>query len=209
MKCEQRYDELIQSFVDGEASEEEREELKRHLSSCPECTERLNELKKVVAYVESSSHIEAPLGFTDAVMANLPEKKSVSKWKLWMRRHPFLVAAAIFVLLMSTSIQAVWNPSEDQVVVTGPGQVIIDQETGNVLVPEGEVINGDLVVRNGQLQVEGEINGNVLLVNSESYLASAGHVSGEINEVNQALDWVWYHVKGFMKEVIAITKREE
>lgn len=73
----------------------------------------------------------------------------------------------------------------------------IDQKSGLVVVPKGEVIEGDLTVRNGELQIEGEVRGNVLLVNSEPFYASAGSVSGEISEVNQALEWVWYHIKNF------------
>ncbi|MCM3763105.1 anti-sigma-W factor RsiW [Alkalihalobacillus oceani] len=206
MKCEQHYEELIQAFLDGEATQEEKEQLDAHLAQCPSCRQRFNELKKVIAFVQSSSHIEAPSGFTEGVMARLPERKSTSKWKQWTRSHPLLVSAAVFFLLMSISISSLWQGNDEQVVVTGPGHVIIDQEKGKVIVPKGEVIEGDLVVRNGTLEIEGEVQGNVLLVNGDAYYASAGHVSGEIEEVNQALEWVWYHIKGFFKEVVAIVK---
>lgn len=205
MKCKQHYEELIQNVLDGEATEEEKKVLDRHLRECNSCKQHLHELKKVIAFVQSSSHIEAPLGFTDLVMAKLPERKPVSKWKQWTRKHPVLVSAAVFFFLMLASISSLWNTGEEQVVVSGSGHVQIDQESGRVIVPEGEVIKGDLVVRNGELQVDGEIQGNVLLVNSEAYFASVGQVSGEISEVNQALDWVWYHLKSFAKEVISIT----
>lgn len=204
MKCEQRYEELIQAFIDGEASEEEKKQLDVHLANCPSCRQHFDELKKVIAFVQSSSHIEAPTGFAERVMGRLPERKQASKWKQWTKKHPILIAVAVFFLLMSASIASLWSTEDEQVVVTGSGQVVIDQESGKVIVPEGEIIEGDLVVRNGSLQIEGEIRGNVLLVNSEPYYASAGHVSGDIDEVNQVLEWVWYHVKGFFKEVVAI-----
>ncbi|TWI54124.1 anti-sigma factor family protein [Halalkalibacter nanhaiisediminis] len=206
MKCEQHYEELIQAFLDGEATEGEKEQLDAHLAHCPSCRQHFHELKKVIAFVQSSSHIEAPAGFTEGVMAKLPERKQASKWKQWTRQHPILIAAAIFILLMSASISSLWDNGDEQVVVTGSGQIVIDQETGKVLVPEGEVIEGDLIVRNGSLQVDGEVRGNVLLVNSEPYLASAGHVSGDIDEVNQVLEWVWYHIKGFFKDVVTIVE---
>ncbi len=209
VKCEQHYEDLIQAFLDGEATKEEKMQLDAHLSHCPSCRQHFHELKKVIAFVQSSSHIEAPVGFTDGVMAKLPERKQVSKWKQWTRKHPLLVAAAIFFLLMSASISSLWGGGDEQVVVTGSGQVVIDQETGRVIVPAGEVIEGDLVVRNGTLHVEGEIRGDVLLVNSEPYYASAGHVSGEIDEVNQVLEWVWYYVKGFFKEVVTFVEQDK
>ncbi|KHF37870.1 anti-sigma factor family protein [Halalkalibacter okhensis] len=208
MKCEQKYDELIQKVVDSEATDEERKQLDQHLTSCASCRQHLHELKKVIAFVQSASHIEAPPNFTEGVMARLPERKKTSKWKQWTRKHPLLVSAAVFFLLMLASVSSLWNTGNEQVAVTGSGKVQIDQESGRVIVPEGEVIEGDLVVRNGLLQVDGEVQGNVLLVNSESYYASVGHVSGEIQELNQALDWVWYNVKNFFKEVVSITNNE-
>lgn len=206
MKCEHYYEELIQNVLDGEATEEEKKIFDHHIRECASCKQHLHELKKVIAFVQSSSHIEAPLGFTETVMAKLPERKQMSKWKQWTRKHPLLVSAAVFFLLMIASISSLWNSGEEQVVVSGSGHVKIDQESGRIIVPEGEVIVGDLVVRNGHLQVDGEIQGNLLLVNSEAYYASVGQVSGEINEVNQALEWFWYHLKNFIKELISITE---
>jgi anti-sigma factor RsiW len=208
MKCEQQYEELIQKVVDGEATLEEKKQLDDHLTTCPSCKQHLHELKKAIAFVQSSSHIEAPAGFTENIMAKLPERKPVSKWKQWSRKHPLLISAAVFFFLMLASVYSLWNSNDEQVVVTGSGQVEIDQESGKVIVPEGAVIKGDLVVRNGQLQIDGEVQGNVLLVNSESYYASVGHVSGEIHELDQVLDWVWYHTKHFFKEVISIADKE-
>ncbi|ARK28563.1 anti-sigma factor family protein [Halalkalibacter krulwichiae] len=209
MKCNEYYEELIQKVVDEEATIEEKKLLDQHLKGCECCKQHMHELKKVIAFVQSSSHIEAPIGFTDSVMGRLPERKQVSKWKQWTRKHPILVSAAVFFILMVTSISSLWNSGEEQVVVSGSGHVQIDQESGRVIVPEGEVIKGDIVVRNGQLQVDGEIQGNVLLVNSEAYYASIGHVSGEIHEIDQALEWTWYHIKQFLKQVIPVAEQRD
>ncbi|MDT8862772.1 anti-sigma factor [Alkalihalobacillus sp. MEB130] len=208
MKCEQHYEDLIQKVVDCEATEEEKKQLDAHLTTCASCKQHLHELKKVIAFVQSSSHIEAPAGFTEGVMAKLPERKRVSNWKQWTRKHPILVSAAVFFLLMFASLASVWNAGNEQVAVTGSGNIQIDQASGKVIVPEGEVIQGDLVVRNGLLQVDGEVQGNVLLVNSEAYYASVGHVSGEVQELNQALEWVWYNIKSFVKDVVSINNDE-
>ncbi|GAE37127.1 anti-sigma factor family protein [Halalkalibacter akibai] len=208
MRCGEYFEELIQKVLDEEATEAEKKAMDFHIKSCESCRNHLQELKKVIAFVQSSSHIQAPEGFTENVMAKLPERKQVSKWKHWTRSHPLLVSAAIFFIMMLASVSTLWNSGEEQVVVTSSGHVQIEQESGMVVVPEGEVIKGDVIVRNGKLQVDGEIHGNVLLVNSEAYYASVGHISGEVHEVNQALDWVWYHLKSFFKEVMSITERE-
>lgn len=205
MSCEQHYRTLIDKYIDGEATAEERQELNEHLETCDACFEYMLEVRKVVAFVQSASHVQAPEGFTENVMKNLPKRKQTNRFKVWMRRYPLAVAAAVFVLLMSTSLFSMWSSDGEHVTVTGTGNVSIDQESGRVIVPEGEVIQGDLVVRNGELVIEGEVQGNVLLVNSSQYLASPGSVSGEIDEVNQILDWIWYHTKKFFTKVIDIS----
>ncbi|MCK0473767.1 anti-sigma factor [Halalkalibacter sp. APA_J-10(15)] len=208
MTCEKQYDKLIQAYLDEEITSEERKQLNEHLAECEECRRRVQELKKTIAFVQSSSHIAAPSNFTSAVMNQLPERKQTSKWKQWTRRHPVIVAAAVFFLLMAMSLSTMWN-DENELVVRGSSQLSINQENGVVIVPEGEVIEGDLTIQNGKLQIDGEIQGNVLLINSETYYASAGHVSGDIHEVDQALEWIWYHTKKFFKDVIAITNGEK
>ena len=64
-----------------------------------------------------------------------------------------------------------------------------------LLVPEGEVVKGDVTVRNGKLIIEGEVDGNVTVINGERYMASAGKVTGEIEEINEVFEWIWYHIK--------------
>ncbi|GAF65209.1 putative transcriptional regulator [Bacillus sp. TS-2] len=208
MKCEPKYNELIDKYFDGEATSQEKLELYKHIEDCQDCREHVNELRKAIAFIQSASHIEAPGDFTDKVMARLPERKMSSKWRGWLRKHPIVAAASVFFLLMSASVLSIWFDSQDDLYVSGPGNVIVDNENRTVIVPEGEVIKGDLTVRNATFINEGEVLGNVLLVNSEPYYASAGRVSGEINEVNQALEWVWYHMKQFFTEVVSFTSEE-
>ena len=68
-------------------------------------------------------------------------------------------------------------------------------EDHTVVVPEGEVVNGDLTVRNGDVKIEGKVTGNVTVINGKQYLASAGNVTGEINEIDEAFEWLWYQIK--------------
>ncbi|WP_059103185.1 anti-sigma factor family protein [Shouchella shacheensis] len=202
------HDDLIHRYLDGNITKAEKEQLYEHVESCEACADHLQELKKAIAFVQSSSHIEAPQGFSTSVMSKLPQRNSTAKWKLALRRHPLFVAAAIFVLMMGAAVLSAWNDS-GQVTVDGSGHFVVDQESGQVVVPEGEVIQGDLVVRNGELHLEGEVEGDVLLLNSEPYFASPQRVSGEIEEVNQALEWVWYHIKGFFGDVVSVFNEED
>ena len=51
------------------------------------------------------------------------------------------------------------------------------------------------MVRNGKLKIEGEVDGNVTVINGEQYMASAGKVTGDIEEINEVFEWIWYHIK--------------
>jgi len=138
-------------------------------------------------------------------MANLPKKKKNGpKVKRFLKKHPILVAAAVFFLMMSTAVFSTWNQN-DGIVVSGNGPFVINKETGVVTVPEGAVIEGDLMVRNGELELEGEVRGDILLLNSsfnkDSLYASPNQVTGEIEEVDQFLSWIWYNTKGFFTDV--------
>ncbi|PNB55282.1 anti-sigma factor, partial [Pseudomonas sp. GW456-E7] len=57
-------------------------------------------------------------------------------------------------------------------------------------------------VKNGKLIIKGKIDGNVTVVNGEKYMASAGQVTGQIEEINQLFDWTWYKMKSAGKSVV-------
>ncbi|RSL29296.1 anti-sigma factor [Salibacterium salarium] len=210
MACEKKYETLLHKYLDGEIDKEERMDLFLHMETCENCARHYKEMKKALMLVQSSSHIEAPVGFTEDVVNRLPEKKKRTSWKKWSKQHPFLVAASLFVILMTSSLVSVWNEQAgEDISVNGSQKVEINQESGTVIVPEGETIEGDLTVRNGTVEVEGEITGNLTVINGEKYLASAGEVSGEIEEVDQVLEWTWYHTKRLATDVFSLGQKKE
>jgi anti-sigma factor RsiW len=102
---------------------------------------------------------------------------------------------------MMGSLFSAWNQDREFSVSKQKNLVV---KNNTVIVPKGEVVKGDVVVRNGTLKIEGEVKGNVTVINGEKYLASAGHVTGEIDEVNEVFDWIWYYMKQTAKEVVDI-----
>ncbi|TES49925.1 anti-sigma factor [Shouchella lehensis] len=201
------YNELIHIYLDGDATPEQKAELYAHMDVCPECKAHVNELKKAIAFIQSSSHIEAPADFTTSVMNQIPKKKKrVPKVKRLFKKHPILVAAAVFFLMMSTAVFSTWTQN-DSIVVSGNGPFVIDKVNGVVTVPEGAVIDGDLMVRNGTLQLDGEVRGDILLLNSsfdkDSLYASPNQVTGDIEEVDQFLHWIWFNTKDFFTDVFS------
>jgi hypothetical protein len=63
-------------------------------------------------------------------------------------------------------------------------------------------VQGDLVVRNGNTRIEGKVNGSVTVINGSNYLASAGEVTGEIRELDQMFEWLWYKMKSTTDNIV-------
>lgn len=90
--------------------------------------------------------------------------------------------------------------------VTKQPNLVVDGQT--VIVPEGEVVKGDIVVKNGDLVVEGEVDGNVTVINGQ-YMASSAVVSGKIEEIDEVFEWLWYTIKNSVKTAMTFEEKDE
>ncbi|WP_428910432.1 zf-HC2 domain-containing protein [Niallia sp. Krafla_26] len=201
MKCPTKIITYMHEYLDEEISPPHEKELREHLHSCQDCFNHFHQLRKTIALVQSTSHIEAPTGFTEKLMANLPREKKKVSIQRWFMNHPLLTAASLFIVLMAGSLTTAWN-ADQQFSVSKQSNLIVQNNT--VIVPEGEVVDGDVIVRNGDLQIEGHVKGNVTVINGEPYMASAGKVTGEIKEINQVFEWVWFHIQKTGEDVLNI-----
>ncbi|MCA1066290.1 anti-sigma factor [Rossellomorea sp. AcN35-11] len=202
--CPEEIIDYMHDYLDGDLNREEEEMLKHHLQECSECQHHFHELKKAIALVQSTSHISASQDFTDKVMARLPKEKKKVGVQRWFRHHPLLTAAALFMFFMTGSFLTSWNDDQDFSFTKNPKLVVQDH---TVVVPEGEVLEGDLTVRNGDVKIEGKVTGNVTVINGrvingKQYLASAGSVTGEIHEIDAAFEWLWYQIKKGAKDTV-------
>ncbi|WP_349409160.1 anti-sigma factor [Pseudalkalibacillus sp. SCS-8] len=197
MKCDEKYSSYMHKWLDESIEPLEKIELFHHIKECTGCHQKFEELKKTDRMLQSHHSIKAPNGFSSKVMDRLPREKSSSKMRRWFKHHPLLTAAVVFLILMSSSIYSEWGSNmSDPISVTASGaHVKIDQESKKVIVPEGETVKGDLVVRNGDVEIAGKVEGNVTVINGKHYLASAGHVAGESEEIHKITEWVWYRLK--------------
>src|SRR5574342_218694 len=100
MNCLESVIEYMHDYLDEEISAENEQKLREHLLQCPSCQNHFQELKKTIALVQSTSHIQAPVDFTAKVMAGLPREKKQVGIKRWFRQHPMLSAASLFLILM-------------------------------------------------------------------------------------------------------------
>ncbi|NWQ44472.1 anti-sigma factor [Bacillus sp. EB106-08-02-XG196] len=206
MKCNDEIVDLMHEYLDEEIDPTNEMILREHLKGCKECETLFNEFKKTIAVVKGTSRMQAPPDFTAKVMASLPKEKKKVGMQRWLRNHPLIAAASLFLVLMMGSILSTWN-QEREFSVSKQENLVVQNNT--VIVPEGEVVKGDVIVRNGKLKIEGEVQGDVTVINGEKYLASAGHVTGQIEEVNEVFDWIWYHLKKTAFDVIDIFNETE
>ena len=188
----------MHDFLDDDLSVEDEQVLKEHLQNCADCQKHFQELKRTEAYVTSVPHIQISDQFTAQVMERLPKEKGSIGIKRWFRHHPMLSAAALFLILMGGSLLGAWS-DDQKFSVTKNDHLVV--ENGVVIVPEGEVIEGDITVKNGDIHINGEVDGSITIINGERYMASAGNVTGDIEEVDEVFEWIWYQIKNGFKIV--------
>lgn len=204
--CPERIVHYMHEYLDGEISREHELELKSHLQSCVDCQAHMHELSDVVAFVKGAARVQAPAHFSQSVMARLPKEKSHAGVSRWLRRHPILTAAALFCLLTSSALFTNFN-EQQQFSFTKQENVIVEGET--VIIPEGQVVKGDLVVKNGDVRIDGELDGNLTIINGSKYMASTAVITGKTEEINEVFDWLWFHIKDGAKEVISFFQKED
>ncbi|WP_419882676.1 zf-HC2 domain-containing protein [Peribacillus sp. B-H-3] len=201
MSCHNEFLEYMHEYLDEEISDEREGQLREHLQTCSECRLHFHELKKAEALVQGLPSRRAPAHFTDRVMANLPKEKKNAGARRWLKNHPFITAASLFILLMAGSVISIWN-QDPHFSVSKKSNIVVERNT--VIVPKGKTVNGDIVVQNGDIRIEGKVKGNVTVINGHEYLASAGSVTGEIEMVNKIFDWLWFKMKNAGKAVFQV-----
>lgn len=199
MKCPEEIVDIIHEYLDDQLAHQDEKKLREHLRTCKECQTLFNELNKTIALVKSTSNIQAPENFTERVMAGLPKEKRKVSIQRWLQNHPFVAAASLFVVLMAGSFLSTLGENRE-FSVSKQSNLIVKNHT--VIVPKDEVVKGDVVVKNGKIKIEGEVQGDVTVINGEKYMASAGHVTGNIEEVNETFDWIWYYLKKTGKDIV-------
>src|SRR4051812_44202333 len=111
--CPEQIIELMHEYLDEEIDENDERKLREHLQSCKECETIFNELKKTIAFVKSISHMQAPPNFTANVLSGLPKEKKKVWMKRWLKNHPVLSAASLFIILMMGSLFSTWNQDRE------------------------------------------------------------------------------------------------
>ncbi|MFZ3579143.1 zf-HC2 domain-containing protein [Virgibacillus sp. DJP39] len=210
MKCNKEAIMLMHKYLDGDLTKLEEINLRGHLESCEDCQKHFHELKRTITWVQSVEKISAPENFTKSVMASLPKEKRRVSYMRWFKAHPVVTAVAIFFIFMFSSVLSAWNQGSE-LVVSKQENLIIQGDT--VIVPEGVTVSGDLLVKNGNLKINGTVDGNVTLINGnliddsidgEGLMASVGEVNGEFEQVDQVFEWMLYHIQEIIQSIFSL-----
>lgn len=209
MDCKTEAIKLMHDFLDEDITPDQEVQLRKHLEACKGCQNHFRELNRTVSLIKSVEQTSAPSDFTQKVMQKLPSEKRHVKYIRWFKMHPVLTAAALFFIFMLGGIFSVWN-QDGKLTVSKQEDLIIEGDT--VIVPEGITVDGDLVVKNGNLKIEGTVDGNVTLINGklvddemdrEELMASVGEVNGEFKVVDQVFEWIWFNIKHVFKSIFS------
>lgn len=191
---------LLHEYLDGGLQDHAAVVLNQHLLSCEACRKRLRQLEKTEALLQSWKPQQVPNGLTERIMNSLPQTKRNNAWYSWVRRHPAISAAAVFFLVMFSSFLSTWNENHELTVKGSDLQSVVIKDN-TVYVPEGTTIAGDLTVENGKLQVNGDIKGNIIVIDGSVNLASTAHISGQIKQIDEAFSWIWYKMNQWLVQM--------
>jgi hypothetical protein len=86
-----------------------------------------------------------------------------------MKKLNFLVLLMLIIILASAPLAAAANGNSGGIVTV----------VGNIVVPEGQVVQGDVVAIFGNIEVHGEVNGNAVSVLGNVTVSSTGKVWGD------------------------------
>ena len=56
-------------------------------------------------------------------------------------------------------------------------------------------------MKNGDIVIEGQVEGNVTVINGE-YMASTAVVTGQIKEIDETFEWLWYEMKDLANDFV-------
>jgi anti-sigma factor RsiW len=123
--------ELLSAFIDDELTPREREQVRQHLETCPECRAHLASLRRTLGLVRTMDPVKVPDGFRAQVRSQLAAVEQPRAGR-WLPRWSWQVAAAaaVAVLIGAFSvnlfreirpIQQAAAPEQGRVDLSAPG----------------------------------------------------------------------------------------
>lgn len=193
----------IHEYLDGTLDPNGQSTLDHHLAICKSCREHLKQLEMTEAHIHLLKRLddtpENPPNLTERIMSSLPAPQKRRLIAGWLKRHPALAVSVLFLVVMFSSLATLWDTNDELTITTSEfDKLVIEGKT--VIVPEDQTIQGDLIVENGEIIVEGMVEGDLVIIDGR-YTASTANISGRITIVNRMFDWLWYKIAGLFRTV--------
>jgi anti-sigma factor RsiW len=184
----------MHEYLDGDLGRKQAEMLREHTGRCEACRARLDALANTEAFIRGMPSVKTPENLEARILASLPKpRRSSAKW---LRRHPAVSAAALFLVVMFSSFITMWN-QDKQLSVSGPDLENVEIQGTTVIVPAGKQVSGDLTIVNGSAEVLGEVKGDLTVIDGKVMLASTAHIAGNVEKIDRAVDWAWYKIRSW------------
>jgi anti-sigma factor RsiW len=187
---------LIHAHLDRTLDQAEQGLLQQHLIECQACNTLLDRYEQTEAFIQYMPEPVVSEDLTERIMKALPKQERSVRFKGWVKRHPAVSVAVVFMMVMMSSFLSLWD-TEQNLVLKGADLDDIVIEGNTVIIPAGRTVDGDLFVENGQLQVDGVVQGNLTIVDGSVHMASTASIAGQVTSVNQTIDYFWFKVKEF------------
>ncbi|MGP4074028.1 hypothetical protein ACTWQB_16050 [Piscibacillus sp. B03] len=210
MACNHIFEEELHRLLIHELSHDEENCLKKHLMECKECQGHYQELKKVDQQLSELQEVEAPKNLKQNILNQLPKDSKVKKVSKTVKEHPLISAAVVFFVMLFTSTMSSFHSNQQLSLSKHEGVIT---EGDRVIIPEGQVIEGDFIVRNAEVVLEGKIKGNLTLVNSQIIETGAHydyrvanwthHVEGKVVEIDQYFAWMYHRAENEFKNFLS------
>lgn len=181
----------IHDYLDDEIQGESLLQLNGHLQACSKCNQHFRQLEKADAFFRILTRPCVPEGLAERVIQSVPTEKKKMSWLRFVKRHPAVSVAVVFLCVILGSVMSLWN-QETELMLKGNNLEHIVIEGDKVIIPEGRTIHGNLIVENGRIQVDGYITGDLIVIDGAILSAPYANVTGNITSVDKALDWIWY-----------------
>lgn len=119
MKCKKFERFLLRSF-DELLKEEEKNELKKHLESCPLCQTKRAEYKSILDDLKEKDFPEPKPYFWERLQPKLEESKKFDPWSLWKRwALRAIPASMLLVILFTAAIMLFIPPQQEELSASG------------------------------------------------------------------------------------------
>jgi anti-sigma factor (TIGR02949 family) len=113
MNCDEA-DRFLDAYLDGELEPDKRAELEQHLAGCPECKQKLDQLRQLREFFTASApHYPAPPELKGKVVARLEVTRRSNL--IAMVRRPWLYAAALLIVSLALAWLKFFPDHEEQI----------------------------------------------------------------------------------------------